>query len=68
MQPGDIAVFSFVTIKIFARTELVNGNGQISDRFVTIKIFARTEQILLPYAAKRCFVTIKIFARTEPGF
>ena len=42
----------FVTIKIFARTELRVGNVINDCRFVTIKIFARTELI--------CMKTIRI--------
>ena len=35
---------SFVTIKIFARTELISAQSTDNYCFVTIKIFARTEQ------------------------
>ena len=34
---------SFVTIKIFARTELLKSDKIVLVSFVTIKIFARTE-------------------------
>ena len=56
---------SFVTIRIFARTEPKGYKAWEVDGFVTIRIFARTEheQILTEHSIG--FVTIRIFARTE---
>ena len=34
---------SFVTIRIFARTEQQGADDELQVRFVTIRIFARTE-------------------------
>ena len=56
---------SFVTIKIFARTELLFYRCQVKDGFVTIKIFARTELSLQYLRSSLRFVTIRIFARTD---
>ena len=56
---------SFVTIWIFARTELIMLPACFTMSFVTIWIFARTEQIRPNDALILSFVTIKIFARTE---
>ena len=52
---------SFVTIKIFARTELYGVKCGIPFGFVTIKIFARTERIELDVGFTSGFVTIRIF-------
>ena len=56
---------SFVTIRIFARTELAMVADDINICFVTIRIFART--VLLRFGERRgeCFVTIRIFAGTD---
>ena len=56
---------SFVTIKIFARTEPPDFAKSINSCFVTIKIFARTELKQVFNYDWTSFVTIKIFARTE---
>ena len=58
-------ICSFVTIKIFARTEQLRCRMDVHNSFVTIKIFARTEQKQSILADEGGFVTIKIFARTE---
>ena len=58
-------ICSFVTIKIFARTEQLRCRMDVHNSFVTIKIFARTEHDVLLSALLNSFVTIKIFARTE---
>ena len=55
----------FVTIRIFARTELCASIYDIQPSFVTIRIFARTEQKQVPALREERFVTIRIFARTE---
>ena len=52
---------SFVTIRIFARTE---HRGKLHNE-VTIRIFARTEQVIENMKIEDRFVTIRIFARTE---
>ena len=44
MDKKERLVSGFVTIKIFARTELSFWLGILFRRFVTIKIFARTER------------------------
>ena len=55
----------FVTIRIFARTELTHLKRDVPCCFVTIRIFARTEQKYVAMGTRICFVTIRIFARTE---
>ena len=57
---------SFVTIRIFARTELMNKPVDVLYGFVTIRIFARTEHSIIEMLIAISFVTIRIFARTEP--
>ncbi len=51
---------SFVTIKIFARTELSQRAQYETIRFVTIKIFARTEPLRTFVPNPLCFVAIRI--------
>ena len=55
----------FVTIRIFARTELFLELDIFLESFVTIRIFARTEQFEPLLFDGFGFVTIRIFARTE---
>ena len=55
----------FVTIRIFARTELKTKQEAEVVGFVTIRIFARTELRESAPAAKERFVTIRIFAGTD---
>ena len=56
----------FVTIRIFARTELKIRDQKQLYGFVTIRIFARTEHSIIERLIAISFVTIRIFARTEP--
>ena len=53
----DYKLASFVTIKIFARTELPVGKDGLLLGFVTIKIFARTELGEGECARMNCFVS-----------
>ena len=56
---------SFVTIRIFARTELEELPVMDYKSFVTIRIFARTELNVLVFDDESSFVTIRIFAGTD---
>ena len=56
---------SFVTIRIFARTELYKALHHRNMSFVTIRIFARTELNVLVFDDESSFVTIRIFAGTD---
>ena len=59
---------SFVTIRIFARTEHDLTKSMECIGFVTIRIFARTELVGALRNGEQSFVTIRIFARTEQTF
>ena len=60
-----MSIISFVTIRIFARTERFYILYILTNGFVTIRIFARTELKYLDIYKERSFVTIRIFAGTD---
>ena len=61
----EVYLYSFVTIRIFARTELDIVVVYVLTCFVTIRIFARTEQSSFWTLTFFSFVTIRIFAGTD---
>ena len=56
---------SFVTIRIFARTEQIIKLEDVKQSFVTIRIFARTEPEVTSPRILQSFVIIRIFAGTD---
>ena len=57
--------YGFVTIRIFARTELIFVIFNPLSSFVTIRIFARTEPEGTSPRILQSFVIIRIFAGTD---